>query len=255
MRSSRRIEVMGKRIIVRRRGRGSATFKAPTHRRVGAAGLPPVDIRELSGVIMGKVKDLVHDPGRGAPIALIEFENGQECYLPAPEELSLGREISRGITAPPEIGNILPLKAIPEGTIVCNIELSPGDGGKIARSSGTYAMVVAHTPAGVQVKLPSGRSVYIDERCRAVIGVVAGSGRIEKPFLKAGAHAKLMASRGRRWPNVRGQAMIAASHPFGGGRHRHPGKPTTVSRHAPPGRKVGHIAARKTGRAKSKRRA
>ncbi|MGC8848972.1 MAG: 50S ribosomal protein L2, partial [Candidatus Bathyarchaeia archaeon] len=130
---------MGKRIIARRRGRGSAVFKAPTHRRVGDAGLPPVDIRELSGTLTGKVKDLVHDPGRGAPLALIEFENGQECYLPAPEELHVGQEVLRGVAAPPEIGNILPLKAIPEGSIVCNIELSPGDGGRIARSSGAYA--------------------------------------------------------------------------------------------------------------------
>lgn len=246
---------MGKRIIVRRRGRGSATFRAPTHRRVGEAGLPPMNIKELSGTLRGEVKDLLHDPGRGAPLALISFENGQTCYLPAPEELSVGQEVLRGVTAPPEIGNILPLKSVPEGTIVCNIELNPGDGGKIARASGAYAMVVAHTPAGVQLKLPSGRSVYIDERCRSVIGVVAGSGRTEKPFLKAGTRAKLAASRGEKWPKVRGQAMTAASHPFGGGRHRHPGKPTTVSRHAPPGRKVGHIAARKTGRAKSRRRA
>ncbi len=116
-------------------------------------------------------------------------------------------------------------------------------------------MVVAHTPSGVQLKLPSGRNVHLDERSRAVIGVVAGAGRTEKPFLKAGSRAKLATSRGEKWPKVSGQAMISASHPFGGGRHKHAGRPTTVSRHAPPGRKVGNIAARKTGRGKSRRRA
>jgi len=83
-----------------------------------------------------------------------------------------------------------------------------------------------------------------------MVGVVAGAGRTEKPFLKAGAIGKLMTARGRVWPTTSGQKMIAASHPHGGGRHKHSGKPTTVGRNTPPGRKVGMIAARQTGRAK-----
>ena len=144
----------------------------------------------------------------------------------------------------------MPLGTIPEGTMICNVEAKPGDGGKIARASGTYGMVVAHTSMGTEVRLPSGKSVYLNDGCRAMIGVIAGAGRAEKPFLKAGSRLILMTSRGRKWPRVKGQAMVSASHPFGGGKHKHAGKPTTVSRDTPPGRKVGLIAARKSGRAK-----
>jgi large subunit ribosomal protein L2 len=90
----------------------------------------------------------------------------------------------------------------------------------------------------------------MNDKCRAIIGVVAAAGRTERPFLKAGTVKKLMRSRGRVWPMTSGQKMIAASHPHGGGRHKHSGKPTTVGRNTPPGRKVGMIAARQTGRAK-----
>jgi len=102
------------------------------------------------------------------------------------------------------------------------------------------------------VKLPSGATKLLKDACRATIGVVAGGGRIEKPFLKAGKKFHWMRAKGHKYPRVRGVAMNACSHPFGGGRHQHPGKPTTVSRHAPPGRKVGHIAARMTGRKEKK---
>ena len=83
--------------------------------------------------------------------------------------------------------------------------------------------------------------------CRATIGVVAGGGRKEKPFVKAGKKYHAMKAKAIKWPRVRGVAMNAVDHPFGGGRHQHTGKPTTVSRRMPPGRKVGHIAARRTG--------
>ncbi|MCX8175865.1 MAG: 50S ribosomal protein L2, partial [Candidatus Bathyarchaeota archaeon] len=94
------------------------------------------------------------------------------------------------------------------------------------------------------------KTAIVNNNALATIGVVAGSGRTDKPFMKAGEKYYLMRSRGIKWPRVRGVAMVAASHPFGGGRHRHVGKPSTVSRHAPPGQKVGLIAARRTGRAK-----
>jgi large subunit ribosomal protein L2 len=246
---------MGKRIIVRRRGRGTSIFRSPTHKRVGNASIPSLDARELDENFMGEVKNLIHDPGKGVPLAHIVFENGQTCYLPAPEGLRIGQEIRRGSEVLPKIGNILSLKSIPEGAMICNIELRAGDGGRLARSSGSYATVVSHTPIGVQLKLPSGRSKYLDEDCRAIIGVVAGAGRTDKPFLKAGSKFKFTAARVEKWPHVRGQAMNAVDHPYGGGRHQHAGKPTTVSRNAPPGRKVGNIAARKTGRGKIRKRA
>lgn len=245
---------MGKRILVQRRGRGGSVFRAPTHRRVGEASLPEPSEKEVGGAVKGTVVDLLHDPGRGTPLAYLKFEDGAECYVPAPEGMGINQEVFRGEAAPVSVGNILPLGKIPEGTLVCNVEMLPGDGGKLARASGTYATVVSHTPMGAEVKLPSGKTLYLNEKCRAMVGVIAGAGRTEKPFLKAGTKAALMASRGRKWPKVRGQAMIAASHPFGGGRHRHPGKPTTVSRHAPPGKKVGLIAAKRAGRGGRKRR-
>lgn len=181
---------------------------------------------------------------------LVELANGSACCLAAPEGLTLNQGIVIGSGASPDVGNILPLERVPEGTLVCNVELRPGDGGRLARASGTHCMVVAHTPQGTELRLPSGKSVYMNNRCRAMIGVIAGAGRIEKPFLKAGTVKKLMRARGRLWPITKGQSMVAASHPHGGGRHKHAGKPTTVSRMTPPGRKVGMIAARQTGRAK-----
>jgi large subunit ribosomal protein L2 len=192
----------------------------------------------------------MHESARGTPLALVEFGNGTMCCLTAPEGLALNQGIVVGDNASPNVGNVLTLGRMPEGTMICNVELHPGDGGRLARSSGTYCMVVAHTPQGTELRMPSGKSVYMNDQCRAMIGVVAAAGRTEKPFLKAGSAKKLMRSRGRVWPSTKGQAMISASHPHGGGRHKHAGKPTTVSRNAPPGRKVGMIAARQTGRAK-----
>lgn len=243
---------MGKRILVRRRGRGSGVFKAPTHRRVAPTSYP-TQIRSES-TFKGMVKDLIHDPGRGMPLALLKFDGDLECYIVAPEGLSINQNVSIGVASPIEIGNILPIGKIPAGNIILNIESRPGDGGKIARSSGSYAILVAHTPRGTEIKLPSKKSVYLNGRCRATIGVAAGAGRVDKPFLKAGRKAKLMKARGRKWPVVKGTAMVAASHPFGGGRHKHAGKPTTISRDAPPGRKVGLIAARQSGRSKRRKR-
>ena len=240
--------LLGKQIRVQRRGKGGSVFTARTFRRLAPVRFPVVDVSYP--MLRGTVRDLLHDPGRGTPIALIEFANGGSCCISAPEGLSINQNISVGAEAPPSIGNILPLGRVPEGTLVSSVELRPGDGGRVARSSGNYCMVVAHAPQGTEIRLPSGKSRYMNDRCRAIIGVVAAAGRTEKPFLKAGNKKKLMRARGRVWPRTSGQAMISASHPHGGGRHKHAGKPTTVSRNAPPGRKVGMIAARQTGRAK-----
>lgn len=205
---------------------------------------------EMTGRVDGRIIEIVHDPGRGSPLAFIQFSDGKSCTLSAPEGILVSQTISRGAGSPPEIGNILPVGKIPEGTMICNVEREPGDGGKIAKASGSYAMVVAHRPSGTELRLPSGASVYLPENCRATIGVVSGAGRTEKPFMKAGTRRALLMSRGRLWPITKGQAMVSASHPHGGGRHKHAGKPTTVSRNAPPGRKVGLIAARQSGRSK-----
>ena len=204
-------------------------------------------------VINGDIEKLVHDPGRGTPLALIRLENGETCHSVVPEGVFVGQQIQIGGKASIETGNILPIGRIPEGTMVCNIELRPGDGGKHAKSSGSYATVVTHTPRGTIIKLPSGKTRYVADHCRATIGVVSAAGRTEKPFLKAGTKFHLMKAKGHKYPTAHGVKMPAAMHPHGGGRHRRPGKSTTVSRHAPPGAKVGLIAARNSGKRQRRR--
>ena len=244
---------MGKRIRVQRRGRGGSPYKASTHKRVAPARYPLITKEENERTVNGVIEDFVHDPGRGTPLALIRFENGQTCHTVVPEGVYIGQQIKMGKKAPIEIGNILPIGNIPEGTIVCNIELHPGDGGKIVKSSGAYATIVAHTPQGTIVKLPSGKTRYINDKCRATIGVVSAAGRTEKPFLKAGSKFHLMKAKGHKYPRTRGRAMIAAVHPYGSSK-RSARKGTTVPRTAPPGQKVGLIAAKGAGQ-KRKRKA
>jgi large subunit ribosomal protein L2 len=244
---------LGKRIRVQRRGRGSPTFRASTHKRVAPVQYPSLSTTEQKGVVQGEVTDIVHDPGRGSPMAAVKLENGETYYSVVPEGVYEGQPTQIGDEAAVDIGNVLPLGKIPEGTMVCNVELSPGDGGKMVRSSGAYATVVGHTPDGTILKLPSGRTKYVNDLCRATVGVIAGAGRTEKPFLKAGSKHHLMKAKGHMYPRTRGIAMIAASHPYGsskkGGR-----KVTTVSRNAPPGKKVGLIAARSAGSRHKRRR-
>lgn len=244
---------MGKRIRVQRRGRGGPTYRASTHKRVASVQYPLTTKEYLETAIKGVVEEFLHDPGRGSPLALIRFENGEKCYTVVPEGVYVDQQIQMGGRASIEVGNILPVGRITEGTMVCNIELHPGDGGKIARSSGAYATVVAHTPQGTIVKLPSRKTKYFNDHCRATIGVISGAGRTEKPFLKAGAKFHLMKAKGHKYPRTRGRAMIAAVHPYGSSK-KSARKVTTVSRHAPPGQKVGLIAAKGAGQKKKRRR-
>jgi large subunit ribosomal protein L2 len=238
---------MGKRIRAQRRGRGSPTFQASTHKRIAPAHYPQLTQTELEHTMKGYIKEITHEPGRGSPLALLELENNQKFYTIVPEGVHENQEMFMGSMAPIEVGNIVTLGKIPEGTMICNVELKPGDGGRLARSSGAYALVVGHTPEGTIIKLPSGKTKYLSDLCRATIGVVSGAGRVDKPFLKAGAKFHLMKARGRVYPRVRGRAMIAAVHPYGSSK-RSARKVTTVPHGAPPGQKVGLIAARSTGR-------
>ena len=245
---------MGKRIRVQRRGRGGSTYRASTHKRVAPAKYPPAITPKDSfeTAISGVIEALVHDPGRGAPLAFVRFENGETCYTVTPEGVFEGQEISFGGKASADVGNIIPLGKIPEGTMVCNLELRPGDGGKMAKSSGAYATVVGHTPQGTMIRLPSGRTRYINDQCRATVGVVSGAGRTEKPFLKAGEKFHMMKAKGHKYPRTRGRAMVSAVHPYGSSK-RSARKGTTVSHGAPPGQKVGLIAARGAGQKKKRR--
>jgi large subunit ribosomal protein L2 len=143
---------------------------------------------------------------------------------------------------------VLQLKDIPEGTLIYNIEKQYKDGGKLVRSSGTYATVISHEDGKTVVQLPSKQMKTFPSTARATIGVTSGGGRTEKPMLKSGKKFHMLKSKAQSHIRVSGVSMNAVDHPFGGGQHDIKGKPTTVSKNAPPGRKVGLIKARRTGR-------
>ena len=236
---------MGRRIQGQRRGRGTSTFRAPSHRYKSDLSHKK---DESNDTVSGTIVDIEHDPARSAPVVAVEFEDGDQRLVLAPEGVAIGDSIQVGVSAEIKPGNTLPLAEIPEGVPVCNVERQPGDGGKFARASGTSAQIVTHDRRVTAVKLPSGQIKRLNPECRATVGVVAGGGRTEKPFVKAGKKYHKMKSRGTKWPRVRGVAMNAVDHPFGGGGRQHPGQPKSVSRDAPPGRKVGDIASKRTGR-------
>ncbi|MCD6408940.1 MAG: 50S ribosomal protein L2 [Candidatus Verstraetearchaeota archaeon] len=239
---------MGKRLLVQRRGRGGSVFISPRWKKVGAAKYPPIKDAEKEGSVKAVVKELLHDPGRGAPLAKVVFEDGSQCLMVAAEGMYIGQRIAFGASAPPTVGNVLPLKSIPEGSYIFNIEKLPGDGGKFVRSSGTYATILSHSRDKVVIQMPSGALKEFNPNCRATIGIVAGGGRIEKPFVKAGKKYHLSRAKAWKYPTVRGKAMSPYAHPHGGGSHPTGGRP--VKRTAPPGQKVGHIAPKRTGRKK-----
>lgn len=233
---------MGKRIRAQRLGKGSPTYRAKSWRRLGEVKLPPAEETGEAVVV-----DIINDPGRSAPVARIRYGDGQERLVLAPAGIKVGDRIAAGISAPIKLGNILPLAEIPEGTPIHNIESRPGEGGQFARASGAYATLIAHDVGRATVQLPSGEIRDLNPRCRATIGVVAGGGRLDKPFVKAGKRHHIMLARGKPYPHVRGVAMNVVDHPFGGGRGKHAGRPKTTKRGAPPGQKVGLITARRTG--------
>jgi large subunit ribosomal protein L2 len=239
---------MGKRLKTQRRGRGSI-YRSPSHRhRSGENGIKYI---KTKSTLTGQVKELAHDPGRTAPLAKLVMDNGQRTWVIANEGMMVDQKVKQGSDVPQQAGNILPLSEIPEGTKIFNIESQPGDGGKLVRAGGTYATVVSHGVKTV-VQLPSGQFKPFDPTCKATIGVVAGGGRKDKPLIKAGKHWYATRSRARKFPTVSGVAMNPVNHPHGGGAHQHVGKPSTVSRHAPPGRKVGRLSPKrkKTGKRK-----
>jgi len=162
--------------------------------------------------------------------------------------MSTGQFVYCGKRAVINVGNVLPLSALPEGTIVCNVEEKSGDRGTLARTSGNYATVIGHDNDGTsRLRLPSGAKKSVSSEARATVGIVAGGGRIDKPLLKAGrAHHKFKVKR-NSWPRTRGVAMNPVDHPHGGGNHQHIGHASTVARSSVPGQKAGLIAARRTG--------
>merc|ERR1712173_84114 len=222
--------------------------------RKGKPALRAVDFSERHGYIKGVIKEIIHDPGRGAPLAVTHFRDPyrymKKKLFVAAEGMYTGQFVYCGKKAHLSIGNVMPIGHMPEGTIVCNLEEKTGDRGKLARASGNYATVIAHNPdtKKTRVKLPSGSKKVIPSANRAMVGCIAGGGRIDKPILKAGRACHKYKVKRNCWPKVRGVAMNPVEHPHGGGNHQHIGKASTVWRGASAGKKVGLIAARRTGR-------
>ena len=237
---------MGKRIIQQRRGRGSPTYRAPSHRYKAAINYPTYS----QEMVKGKLQKLLHSPGFSAPLAKIRLDSGQIFFNLACENMVEGQDIFLGAESEIIEGNVLPLAKIPEGTAVYNIEIQQGDGGKLVRSAGGNATVKRHINGKVSVLLPSKEVKILDGRVRATVGVIAASGRTEKPIVKAGKMYYMKKAKNKLWPRTSAVKMNAVDHPFGGGRGKVIGKPKTPPRFAPAGRKVGLLRARRTGRRK-----
>jgi large subunit ribosomal protein L2 len=237
------------RLITQRRGKGTPRYRSPGHRFTSDAKYPSV-VGVFGELASGQIIDIVHDPGKSAPLAKILFENFDERYLIAHEGARVGRWIQMGVNAAASEGNVLPLGKMTEGTLVYNIEIRPGDGGKLVRSAGTSAAVVSHErELGItHIRLPSRKTMTINSNARATIGRVSGSGMQDKPMAHAGPAWYAHKARGKLYPIVNGNAKNACDHPHGGGRNPHGRSP--VGRNTPPGRKVGHIAPKRTGRKK-----
>jgi len=247
-----KFSVMGR--VIRNQRKSGGIFKAHQQHRVAPARLRNLDFAERNGYVRGLVKEIIHDPGRGAPLARVVFRDPYRYKLRsetfvATEGLSTGSFVYCGKKASLAVGNVLPLSVLPEGTIVCNVEEKPGDRGSLARASGNYATIIGHdADAGItRIRLPSGSKKIVKSGARATIGMVAGGGRIDKPLLKAGAAYHKFKPKRNCWPKTRGVAMNPVDHPHGGGNHQHIGKASTISRHAVSGQKAGLIAARRTG--------
>ncbi len=237
---------MGKSLTQQKRGKGSATYRAPSFRYKGKIQYPSIKKK----MINGKILDITHCQGHSSPLTKIEYENKEQGLMLAPEGIRTGDVIAIGESIPIKTGNILPLKNIPEGTPIYNLESSPGDGGKFVRSSGGSAKIVTKSGKDIIVELPSSKRRTFRSECRATIGIIAGSGRLDKPILKAGRKYYAMKAKNKIWPSVSGTSMNSVDHPFGGSSSSIKGRPTQSSRNSPPGRKVGKIAPSRTGRKK-----
>jgi len=234
---------MGKRIIQRARGKGGPRYRAPSHRYKGK-----VSYNLSPGVKSGLVTDIIHDPSRNAPLMIIKFPDGSKRFQIAPERIKVGDIITYNTGL--SLGSVIPVSKITEGVRVFGIETYPGSGPKLCRSSGSFAVVMGEVKNKIRIKLSSGKTKEIDKKCLVSIGMPAGSGRKEKPWIKAGKKHFAKKARNKLYPIVSGCKMNPVDHPFGG--KGNPGIPTSTSRHAPPGRKVGALASRRTGRRKRK---
>ncbi len=174
-----------------------------------------IDFKRDKDGIPAKVKSIEYDPNRTSRIALLHYADGEKRYIIAPHGLKLGQEVVSGKGASPDIGNSLLMSELPFGTIIHNIELRPGQGGKLARSAGSYAQFLSREGKFAIIKLPSGETRMILQTCKATVGMASNQDHSLEKSGKAGRSRWL----GRR-PRTRGVAMNPVDHPMGGGEGR-----------------------------------
>jgi len=231
---------MGKRIISQRRGRGTNTYKVNKKAFRFKLQYPKVLLGE------GKVVKLLNSAAHTAPLAKINYSKGS-FYIPAFKGMVEGQKIN--FDKKIKDGNIVRLKDIPVKTPIYNIESKPGDGGIFIKSAGNSAVINKIIGEYVFVLMPSKKEKKFSKNCRAIIGTVAGAGRLDKPIIKAGKQHYIKKSKNKLWPRTSAVKMNAVDHPFGSGRGKNP-KSKIAKRNAPPGRRVGLIRPRRTGKRK-----
>jgi large subunit ribosomal protein L2 len=210
-------------------GRNKHGRKTSRHRGGGAKRLyRKVDFKRRKDGVPAKVAAIEYDPNRTAYIALLHYVDGEKRYILAPQRLSVGDTVANGPTAEIAVGNCLPLRSIPTGTTVHNVELQPGRGGQLGRSAGAAIQLVAKEGKRATLRLPSGEMRMVELECRATIGSIGHVEHQNVDIGKAGRARHL----GRR-PQTRGTAMNPVDHPHGGGEGsttpgRHPVTPWGV---------------------------
>jgi large subunit ribosomal protein L2 len=177
-----------------------------------------IDFKRKKRDVTAEVVGIEYDPNRSARIALLQYADGEKAYILAPVGLTVGNKVSAGEKAAPEVGNALPLSAIPLGTAIHNVELIPGRGGQIARSAGQQVILNNREAGYALVKMPSGEIRRIHESAYATIGQVGNVEHMNVSAGKAGRTRWL----GRR-PHVRGMVMNPVDHPMGGGQGKSKG--------------------------------
>lgn len=172
--------------------------EAHTRLNKAPAQFRTLDYAERHGYIRGVVKEIIHDSGRGAPLARVVFRNPYRYkFVPetfiANEGMYTGQFIYAGKNAALTVGNVLPLASVPEGTVVTNVEEKMGDRGTLGRTSGNYVTVIGHNPdeGKTRVKLPSGAKKVVKSTVRGMVGIVAGGGRTDKPLLSTCSASRL----------------------------------------------------------------
>lgn len=202
--------------IKKHAGRNSRGVTTVRHRGGGSKRhYRLIDFKRDKKGIPGRVISVEYDPNRSSYIALIQYPDGEKRYILAPLGLAVGEKIESGVSAAIKVGNALPLKVIPSGTVVHNVELVPGKGGQMARSAGTSVQVLAREDRYVLLRLPSGEMRRVLAESNATVGQV---GNVDHKNIKLGKAGRTR-HRGRR-PRVRGSAMAPSDHPHGGGEGR-----------------------------------